>query len=290
MNTYLKNKSNVMNSDLKNREKEEKEKDEKEELFKKVKSNVNLLEKLFLDKVLTQLKKKNVGNKNSSVEKMAMSELNKYKKDIQMLKSKVNVEDNSDKVIRMENKLKENEEILQKMNNEKEGLANIYRQQLKGLNEACLNETQIQIQTKHEEIRQIKDQTMQLKNIYNENENILKKKQEQLINLDNQLKKTIISIKNSKNNSAPTSLNTMNSKINISSFVLQNLKAQIDMINNNINTDCKFYDEKIEELENNIKDAENNIDFLTSQMDEIKKNNERINSEIKKMRKQKRDW
>lgn len=289
MNTYLRNKSSIMmNSDLKNRE--EKVKDEKEELFKKIKSNVSLLEKLFLDKVLIQLKKKNVGNKNSSVEKLAMNELNKYKKDIQMLKSKVSVEDNSDKVIRMENKLKENEEILQKLNNEKEGLANIYRQQLKGLSEACLNETQIQIQTKHEEIRQIKDQTMQLKNIYNENENILKKKQEQLINLDNQLKKTIISIKNSKNNSAPTSLNTMNSKINISNFVLQNLKAQIDMINNNIDTDSKFYDEKIEELENNIKEEENNIDFLTSQMDEIKKNNERINLEIKKMRKQKREW
>lgn len=256
----------------------------KEDISGDIKKKLLNLEKLFLDNVLTQVKKKNV-DKNSSVEKLAMNELNKYKKSIEMLKSRVSIEDNTDKIVKLENKLKENQEILQKLNNEKEGLEKISKQQLKALEEVCLNETQIQIHMKYEEIRQIKEQTMKLKNIYSENEHILKKKQEQLINIDNQLKKKIMSIKNSKSTAATTSTVPSTNASNIS---IQTLKAQIDMINNNIALDTQMYDEKIKELEKNIEEAEKDIEFLNSQMGEIKKNIENISLEVKRLRKQKK--
>lgn len=259
----------------------------KEEISNDIKKKLLNLEKLFLDNVLTQVKKKNV-DKNSSVEKLAMNELNKYKKSIEMLKSRVSIEDNTDKIVKLENKLKENQEILQKLNNEKEGLEKISKQQLKALEEVCLNETQIQIHMKYEEIRQIKEQTMKLKNVYSENEHILKKKQEQLINIDNQLKKKIMSIKNSKNTAAAAAASSTVPPTNASNISIQTLKAQIDMINNNIALDTQMYDEKIRELEKNIEEAEKDIEFLNSQMDEIKKNIENISLEVKRLRKQKK--
>ncbi|CRG95607.1 conserved Plasmodium protein, unknown function [Plasmodium gallinaceum] len=258
-----------------------------EEIYSEIKKKLIKLENTFLDKVLLQVKKKSVASKNNSVEKLAINELNKYKKNIELLKSKVSVEDNTDKIVKLENKLKENEEILQKLNNDKEGLENISKQQLKALDEICLNETQLSIQTKYEEISQLKEDLINLKNKYNENENILKKKQEQLINLDNQLKKKILSIKNAKNNNS--NISTLNNNKNMSNNQIQTLKTQIDMINSHISNDELIYEDKIYELEKSIKSSENDIEFLNSQIEEIKKNNENISLDIKKMRRQKKE-
>ncbi|GAB68606.1 hypothetical protein PCYB_134800 [Plasmodium cynomolgi strain B] len=267
-----------------------------EEIYSEIKKNLLKLEKVFLDNVLLQVKKKTTAGTKNSIEKSAINELNKYKKNIELLKSKVSIEDNTDKIVKLENKLKENEEILQKLNNDKEGLENISKQQLKAIDEICLNETQLSIQTKYEEIRQLKEELMKLKNTYMENENILKKKQEQLVNIDSQLKKKIFAIKNAKSSSNSSSVNasssntsTVNNSKTISNYQIQTLKAQIDMINDNINADTQGYEEKISELEGNIKSSENDIEFLNSQIAEIKKNIENVNLEIKKMRKQKKE-
>ncbi|ANQ10472.1 Uncharacterized protein PCOAH_00050480 [Plasmodium coatneyi] len=267
-----------------------------EEIYSEIKKNLLKLEKVFLDNVLLQVKRKTTAGTKNSIEKSAINELNKYKKNIELLKSKVSIEDNTDKIVKLENKLKENEEILQKLNNDKEGLENISRQQLKAIDEICLNETQLSIQTKYEEIRQLKEELMKLKNTYMENENILKKKQEQLVNIDSQLKKKIFAIKNAKNSSNTSSVNasssntsTVNNSKTISNYQIQTLKAQIDMINDNINADTQSYEEKISELESNIKSSENDIEFLNSQIGEIKKNIENVTLEIRKMRKQKKE-
>ncbi|CAA9990521.1 conserved Plasmodium protein, unknown function [Plasmodium knowlesi strain H] len=266
-----------------------------EEIYSEIKKNLLRLEKVFLDNVLLQVKKKTTAGTKNSIEKSAINELNKYKKNIELLKSKVSIEDNTDKIVKLENKLKENEEILQKLNNDKEGLENISKQQLKAIDEICLNETQLSIQTKYEEIRQLKEELMKLKNTYMENENILKKKQEQLVNIDSQLKKKIFAIKNAKSSNNGTNVNanssnvsTVNNTKSISNYQIQTLKAQIDMINDNINADAQSYEEKISELESNIKSSENDIEFLNSQIAEIKKNIENVTLEIKKMRKQKK--
>ncbi|EUD65799.1 hypothetical protein C922_03782 [Plasmodium inui San Antonio 1] len=267
-----------------------------EEIYAEIKKNLLKLEKVFLDNVLLQVKKKTTAGTKNSIEKSAINELNKYKKNIELLKSKVSIEDNTDKIVKLENKLKENEEILQKLNNDKEALENISKQQLKAIDEICLNETQLSIQTKYEEIRQLKEELMKLKNTYLENENILKKKQEQLINIDSQLKKKIFAIRNAKSSSNCSSVNassgnasTVNNNKTISNYQIQTLKAQIDMINDNINADTQGYEEKISELESNIKSSENDIEFLNSQIGEIKKNIENVRLEIKKMRKQKKE-
>ncbi|CAG9476229.1 conserved Plasmodium protein, unknown function [Plasmodium vivax] len=298
--TILNNKKNVENAIKTNLVAEKTTEGSKntknEEIYSEIKKNLLKLEKVFLDNVLLQVKKKTTAGTKNSIEKSAINELNKYKKNIELLKSKVSIEDNTDKIVKLENKLKENEEILQKLNNDKEGLENISKQQLKAIDEICLNETQLSIQTKYEEIRQLKEELMKLKNTYMENENILKKKQEQLVNIDSQLKKKIFAIKNAKSSSNSSSVNassnnasTLNNSKTISNYQIQTLKAQIDMINDNINADTQGYEEKISELESNIKSSENDIEFLNSQIGEIKKNIENVTLEIKKMRKQKKE-
>ncbi|KJP88499.1 hypothetical protein AK88_01778 [Plasmodium fragile] len=298
--TILNNKKNVENAMKMNlvveKNIEENKNAENDEIYSEIKKNLLKLEKVFLENVLLQVKKKTTAGTKNSIEKSAINELNKYKKNIELLKSKVSIEDNTDKIVKLENKLKENEEILQKLNNDKEALENISKQQLKAIDEICLNETQLSIQTKYEEIRQLKEELMKLKNTYMENEHILKKKQEQLVNIDSQLKKKIFAIKNAKSNSNSSSVNassnnasTVNNSKTIPNYQIQTLKAQIDMINDNINADTQGYEEKISELESNIKSSENDIEFLNSQIGEINKNIENVTLEIKKMRKQKKE-
>ncbi|CXI55912.1 conserved Plasmodium protein, unknown function [Plasmodium berghei] len=273
----------------------EENKNPNDKIYNQIKTNILKLEKIFLDNVLLQVKRKNIPGTKNSIEKSAINELNKYKKNIELLKSKVGIEDNTNKIVKLENKLKENEEVLQKLNNNKEALENISKQQLKAIDEICLNETQLSIQTKYEEIRQLKEDLVKLKSVYMENEHILKKKQEQLINVDSQLKKKIIYIKNAKNSNNNNNINNANNNNNssankmLSSIQVQTLKAQIDMINENINNDTQIYDQKIQSLEKSITSSENDIEFLNSQIDEIKKNIDNIQSDIKKMRRQKKE-
>lgn len=236
----------------------EENKNPNDKIYNQIKTNILKLEKIFLDNVLLQVKRKNIPGTKNSIEKSAINELNKYKKNIELLKSKVGIEDNTNKIVKLENKLKENEEVLQKLNNNKEALENISKQQLKAIDEICLNETQLSIQTKYEEIRQLKEDLVKLKSVYMENEHILKKKQEQLINVDSQLKKKIIYIKNAKNSNNNNNINNANNNNNssankmLSSIQVQTLKAQIDMINENINNDTQIYDQKIQSLEKSI--------------------------------------
>ncbi|VWU51895.1 conserved protein, unknown function [Hepatocystis sp. ex Piliocolobus tephrosceles] len=265
-------------------------------LYSEIKKNLLKLEKVFLDNVILQVKKKTPPTTKSSVEKNAMTQLNKYKKSIEVLKSKVTTDNNTDKIVKLQNKLKENEEILQKLNNDKEALENVTKTQVKAIDELGLSETQLSIQGKYEEIRQLKEDLIKLKNIYNENENTLKKKQEQLLNIDSQLKKKILSIKNAKTNTTISTVNAtnnnglmLNNNKNLYNFQIQTLKAQIDMINENIISDQKAYDEKISELEQNITASENDVEFLNSQINEIKKNIEKITLDLKKMRRQKKE-
>ncbi|CAD2107491.1 conserved Plasmodium protein, unknown function [Plasmodium vinckei] len=269
----------------------EESKNPNDEIYNQIKTNLLKLERTFLDNVLLQVKRKNIPGPKNSIEKSAINELNKYKKNIELLKSKVGIEDNTNKIVKLENKLKEKEEILQKLNNDKEALDNISKQQLKAIDEICLNEIQLSIQTKYDEIRQLKEDLIKVKNVYMENEHILKKKQEQLINIDSQLKKKIIYIKNTKNANNNNTNNSNNSSANkmMSSIQVQTLKAQIDMINENINNDTQMYDQKIQNLEKSITSSENDIEFLNSQIDEIKKNIDNIHSDIKKMRRQKKE-
>ncbi|SPJ12485.1 conserved Plasmodium protein, unknown function [Plasmodium sp. DRC-Itaito] len=296
MSKYIKSNSTILNSkkniqyDIKSNSIidnnfDDDTKKQYDQAYDEIKKNIIKLEKTFLDNVLLQVKKKNIAGNKNTVEKSAINELNKYKKNIELLKSKVSVEDNTDKIVKLENKIKENEEILQKLINDKEGLENISKQQLKAIDEICLNETQISIQTKYEEIRKLKEDLMKWKFTYNENENLLKKKQEQLIHIDNQLKKNIFNIKNSKNNN----MSSGNSNKNLSNIHIQTLKTQIDMINDNIANDTQMYDEKIKQIQNNINSAQNDIEFLNSQIEEIKRNIENISLDIKKMRKQKKE-
>ncbi|KEG03237.1 conserved Plasmodium protein, unknown function [Plasmodium vinckei vinckei] len=307
MNKYMSSSSTILNAkrnvkyeikkDItteKNNDIEE-SKNPNDEIFNQIKTNLLKLETSFLDNVLLQVKRKNIPGAKNSIEKSAINELNKYKKNIELLKSKVGIEDNTNKIVKLENKLKEKEEILQKLNNDKEALDNVSKQQLKAIDEICLNEIQLSIQTKYDEIRQLKEDLIKVKNVYMENEHIIKKKQEQLINIDSQLKKKIIYIKNTKNSNNNNNINNTNNSNNssankmMSSIQVQTLKAQIDMINENINNDTQMYDQKIQNLEKSIKSSENDIEFLNSQIEEIKKNIDSIHSDIKKLRRQKKE-
>eukprot|EP00743_Colponemidia_sp_Colp-15_P003951 GILK01004262.1.p1 GENE.GILK01004262.1~~GILK01004262.1.p1 ORF type:complete len:520 (-),score=147.75 GILK01004262.1:259-1818(-) len=243
------------------------------------KANSNLRQQLkelsgALDRALTGAKKGKAAEPDASTDsaiqgkekelRLAHKKLEQYRKDIAAMKKQITDSANLERVVKLDNQLKEKELLLAQLQDENKSLQKIQREQSKALEQAtAAGDVPAKLRSVLEDLRVSKERLRELQAAKARDEKVMKAQHEQFVNLEEKCRKLTAAIKSKKGDEEPKT-----AAPTVTEDQLQSLEKEIRILKDSKKSDEKKYKIKFQQSLSDIKELRLQIETLTVQLRE----------------------